>query len=81
MSHWDPIGVKDEPLAADEYDSYLGDLFELLVRQAESSEIEKYLRQVEIVQMGLSETVRATEKRAAAVRELQRTFHQQMLIE
>jgi hypothetical protein len=27
---WDPIGIKDEPNAQDEYDSYLGEIFTLL---------------------------------------------------
>lgn len=31
MDVWDPIGVKDEPNAQDEYDSYLGGVYELLV--------------------------------------------------
>ena len=34
MDVWDPIGVKDEPMAADEYDRYIGDIFELLKRSA-----------------------------------------------
>ena len=28
---WDPIGIKDEPNAQDEYDGYLGGVYELLV--------------------------------------------------
>ena len=31
MDVWDPIGVKDEPNAQDEYDGYLGGVYELLV--------------------------------------------------
>jgi hypothetical protein len=27
---WDPIGVKDEPNAQDEYDGYVGDIFDSL---------------------------------------------------
>ncbi len=34
MSEWDPIGVKDLPEAADEYDGYLGDVYALIVRDA-----------------------------------------------
>jgi hypothetical protein len=40
---WDPIGVKDEPNAQDEYDGYIGGLYELLVGQAADSELAKYL--------------------------------------
>jgi hypothetical protein len=34
MDVWDPIGVKDIPQASDEYDSYLGEIMELLVPTA-----------------------------------------------
>ena len=34
MSVWDPIGIKDEPNAQDEYDSYLGGVYELLITGA-----------------------------------------------
>jgi hypothetical protein len=30
MQHWDPIGVKDEPFAADEYDKYIPKIKALL---------------------------------------------------
>ena len=53
MDAWDPIGVKDIPEAADEYDSYLGDVFELIERDAPITEISDYLRWVETHQMGL----------------------------
>jgi hypothetical protein len=43
MDVWDPIGVKDEPNAQDEYDGYLGRLFELLWASASNEELKKYL--------------------------------------
>jgi len=30
VSVWDPIGIKDEPRAQGEYDSYVGGVFNLL---------------------------------------------------
>jgi len=36
---WDPIGVQNEPNAQDEYDGYVGDIYELLVRKATDQEI------------------------------------------
>lgn len=39
MDQWDPIGVKDEPNAADEYDGYLGDILLLLKHNASVEEI------------------------------------------
>ena len=40
---WDPIGVKDEPYAQDEYDGYIGKLYELLVSHADDSQLIDYL--------------------------------------
>lgn len=53
MSDWDPIGVKDIPEAADEYDSYLGDVYRLVVQHAPASKIAEYLRWVEVERMEL----------------------------
>ncbi len=40
---WDPIGIKDEPTAQDEYDSYIGRMMELLISGADDAELKKYL--------------------------------------
>lgn len=40
---WDPIGVKDEPNAQDEYDGYIGRLYELLVSKAPDVELVEHL--------------------------------------
>lgn len=40
---WDPIVIKDEPNAQDEYDSYIGELYELLVSGAADSDLIEYL--------------------------------------
>ena len=53
MNEWDPIGVRDIPEAADEYDSYLGDVYRLVVQSASASKIAEYLRYVEVEQMGM----------------------------
>ena len=53
MSEWDPIGVKDTPEAADEYDLYLGDVYRLVVQGASPSKIAAYLRYVEVERMEL----------------------------
>jgi hypothetical protein len=53
MDKWDPIGVKDEPMAADEYDRYIGDIFELLKRSATDEEIIDHLVYLETERMGL----------------------------
>jgi hypothetical protein len=40
---WDPIGVRDAPYAQDEYDGYIGRIYELLVSGAPDSELIEYL--------------------------------------
>jgi hypothetical protein len=53
MGVWDPIGVKDEPNAQDEYDGYLGGVYKLLVSGASDERIEEHLWQIVTEQMGL----------------------------
>jgi hypothetical protein len=53
MAEWDPIGVNEVPEAADEYDSYIGGLYDLLEQGASEESIRTYLRQIEIDQMGM----------------------------
>ncbi len=55
MQEWDPIGVKDEPMASNEYDNYIGDIFELLERNASESNIYEYLLSIESERMGLTD--------------------------
>jgi hypothetical protein len=40
---WDPIGIKDDPRAQDEYDSYIGGVFHPLVKHSSDKEIEDHL--------------------------------------
>lgn len=54
LNVWDPIGVQDEPLAQDEYDSYLGDIYDLLIRRAPDSELIDYLQWVAHERMGFT---------------------------
>ena len=54
MDVWDPIGVKDEPNAADEYDGCLGGVYELLIDGASDERIEDHLWQIAAERMGLS---------------------------
>ncbi len=52
---WDPIGVKDEPNAQDESDSYIGHLYELLTGNVTDAELSKYLYWVAHDRMGFEE--------------------------
>jgi hypothetical protein len=53
MDVWDPIGVKGEPNAADEYDGYLGGVYERLTDGASDERIEDHLWQIVTDRMGL----------------------------
>ena len=54
LNVWDPIGVKDEPNAQDEYDCCVGHLVTLLTRGASDDEIVDYLWERGTEHMGLS---------------------------
>jgi hypothetical protein len=54
MDVWDPIGVKDEPNAQDEYDGYLGGVYELLVSGASDDNIAEHLWRIVTERMELS---------------------------
>lgn len=54
IREWDPIGVGHEPMAQDEYDSYIPKLIGLLSEGADEIKIAHYLEQIETVSMGLS---------------------------
>jgi hypothetical protein len=53
MEEWDPIGVNDIPEAADEYDVYVGDAYELLLHGASKDDMSVYLRNIEVERMGM----------------------------
>jgi hypothetical protein len=59
----DPIGVKDEPNARDEYDGYIGRLYELLTTNGSEAEVTEYLYWAVHEHMGLD---RATKQDMAA---------------
>ena len=60
LDTWDPIGIKNEPNAQDEYDAYIGDLYELLSSKAPDSKIAEYLYWVAHNRMGF-ESARASD--------------------
>jgi hypothetical protein len=53
MEVWDPIGVNGIPEAADEYDSHVGDFYEMLVTRRPRQEIIDLLAYLEGDHMGL----------------------------
>src|SRR2546426_6082189 len=53
LRDWDPIGVRDEARAQDEYDSYTGGVYRLLASGASPHSVAEHLAQVETEQMSL----------------------------
>ena len=50
---WDPIGVRDEPAARDEYDTYAVEILDLLAAGVSQSALVGYLVDIEANRMGL----------------------------
>ena len=74
LQEWDPIGVKDEPLAQGEYDSYIGQIYGRLIRHESREQLFEYLWLVETDSMGLY----ANRSRTDHVVELLLEFRDQM---
>lgn len=58
LQTWDPIGIQNEPHAQDEYDEYIGEIYELLVRGVPDSKLVDYLFSVVYERMGLDTATR-----------------------
>jgi len=54
LEEWDPIEVRDEPLAQEEYDRYIGRIYRLLAENASDDELAAYLLEIETDWMGLT---------------------------
>lgn len=62
MQDWDPIGVKEEPTAADEYDTYAAQVARILLTGAPAEVIATYLTDVEGGHMGLAKNAVRAER-------------------
>jgi hypothetical protein len=62
MREWDPIGVADVPEAHDEYDSYVSQIYGLLVRREPRHKLVEYLWWAETENMGLFGNRERTER-------------------
>lgn len=61
LQEWDPIGVGHIAAAADEYDSYVGQVYSLLIRRAPRHELVDFLWWAETEHMGLAGNRHKTE--------------------
>lgn len=55
LHEWDPIGIREEPGAQDEYDSYVGPICTLLAAGTPPSRIAEHLARIEREMMGLGD--------------------------
>ncbi|MBI2825695.1 MAG: hypothetical protein HYX69_13505 [Planctomycetia bacterium] len=53
LKHWDPVGVADVPEAQDEYDSYVGEIYAMLISHKTKNEVFDALWWIETEHMGL----------------------------
>jgi hypothetical protein len=62
LRNWDPIGVADIPEAQEEYDSYVSQVYGLLIRREPLYKMVDFLWWVETQHMGLCGNRRRTEQ-------------------
>jgi hypothetical protein len=56
LRNWDPVGVKDQPRAQDEYDAYVGGVYRLIATGATARQIAEHLARLEAEQLGFADT-------------------------
>ncbi len=61
LKEWDPIGVCEIKEAQDEYDSYVGAIYKILITRKSKNEIFDHLWSLETEHMGLTGNRQATE--------------------
>jgi len=71
LNVWDPIGIRDEPNAQDEYDCCLGDIFGLLTTGGTDDQIVDYLWRTGTEHMGLGLRKEAMSPTVKALRQIQ----------
>ena len=67
---WDPIGIKDEPNAQNEYDGYIGGLYDLLTSGAPDSALVDYLHRAVYENIGLDATREDMRDTVSALRKI-----------
>jgi hypothetical protein len=61
LKDWDPIGVADVPQAQDEYDSYVSQIYVMLIKHQARHTLVDHLWRVQTEHMGLAGNRRHTE--------------------
>jgi len=73
MQEWDPIGVAGIPEAQDEYDSYIPQIYGILIRREPRWKLVDYLWWAETENMGLHGNRHRTERVADLLMQIQST--------
>jgi hypothetical protein len=76
LTLWDPIGVGSAVEAQDEYDSYVGQIYKLLLTRSTKKDVFDYLWWLETVHMGLVGDRQATEHFAEQLLQLSQQLAQ-----
>lgn len=71
MTVWDPLGIRDEPHAQDEYDSYLGDVFALLASGAFDDQLNEHLLRIDTERMEVPAKKEDMRSTVSALRQIQ----------
>jgi hypothetical protein len=71
LTVWDPIGIRDESNAQDEYDGYLGGVFDLLTKVASDDQIREHLWQIVKDRMQLPAKKEDMRSTISALRQIQ----------
>jgi hypothetical protein len=70
MTAWDPIGIRDESNAQDEYDSYLGGVFALLTSGASDDQVSEHLLRIVTERMLLPAKKEDMQSTVSALRQI-----------
>lgn len=70
MQEWDPVGVRDFPEAADEYDTYVGEVYVLLMDEESEETVAAYLWGVATGHIGFEPTSNLAERTARKAEKL-----------
>jgi hypothetical protein len=70
LNFWDPIGIKNEPIAQDEYNSYIGGVYELLKRSCTDEELAAHLWKIIEERIEIQPAKGATERTVSELRRI-----------
>ena len=71
LREWDPIGIRDERHAQDEYDAYIGGIYRLLASGASAAQLTDHLCGIQVNEMGLESDRRSMRLVAEALLRLE----------